>query len=103
MLKLYKNWFLDADPYQYIVGRVKERERDGKAVVEMVNPSYHPTIVAAVSHVLESEMRAKVKSGELLNLAEAMAFYSTVADDLLAEIESVPGNLKRAVQKHGAE
>ena len=51
MLKLYKDWFLDADPYQYIVGKVKERTRDGKMAQEFINPSYHPTIAAAVGHV----------------------------------------------------
>ena len=52
MLKLYKDWFLDADPYQYIVGKVKERTRDGRTAQEFINPSYHPTIAAAVGHEL---------------------------------------------------
>ena len=99
MLKLYKDWFLDADPNQYILGKLKERTRDGQAVVEMDRPTYHPTIAAAVSHVLEAEMRKKVAGGELIDLATAMAFYETCADDLLAEIESIPGNLKKAVTK----
>lgn len=99
MLKLYKDWFLDADPNQYILGKLKERTRDGQAVVEMDRPTYHPTIAAAVSYVLEAEMRKKVAGGELIDLATAMAFYETCADDLLAEIESIPGNLKKAVTK----
>ena len=100
MLKLYKDWYLDADQRQYILGKLKERTREGKTALEIDNPTYHPTIAAAVNHVLEAEMRKKVAGGELIDLATAMAFYETCADDLLAEIESVPGNLKKAVMKH---
>ena len=99
MLKLYKDWFLDADPHQYILGKLKERTREGKNSWEIDNPTYHPTIAAAVNHVLVAEMRKKVAGGELFDLATAMAFYETCADDLLAEIESIPGNLKKAVTK----
>ena len=103
MLKLYKDWFLDADPYQYIVGKVKDRTRDGKTAQEFINPSYHPTIAAAVGHVLEAEMRGKVADGSLLDFAEAVNYYSDVADDLLAEIESIPGNLTKTVKAKAGE
>ena len=99
MLKLYNDWYLDADPFQYIVGKVKERDRGGHTSREFVNPSYHPTIAAAVNYVLETEMRNQVKGGELIDLAGALACYSAVADELLAEIESIPGNLKKEVTK----
>lgn len=99
MLKLYKDWYLDADPHQYILGKLTERKRDGNTVQEMERPTCHPTIAAAVNYVLEAEMRKKVAGGELIDLATAMAFYETCADDLLAEIESIPGNLKKAVTK----
>lgn len=99
MLKLYKDWYLDADPHQYILGKLTERKRDGNTVQEMDRPTYHPTIAAAVNYVLEAEMRKKVAGGELIDLATAMAFYETCADDILAEIESIPGNLKKAVTK----
>ena len=103
MLKLYNDWYLDADPFQYIVGKVKERDRGGHTSREFVNPSYHPTIAAAVNYVLEAEMRIHVKGGELIDLAGAVAYYSSIADDLLEEIESIPGNLCRAVKKKAGE
>ena len=60
MLKLYKDWYLDADPHQYILGKLKKRARDGRASLEIDKPTYHPTIAAAANHVLEAEMRQKV-------------------------------------------
>lgn len=99
MLKLYKDWYLDADPRQYIVGKLNERTRNGEPCQELKPATYHPTIAAAVSYVLEAEMRNKVQGGELMDLGEAVAYYSSIADDLLGEIESIPGNLKKAVMK----
>lgn len=99
MLKLYKEWYLDADQFQYIVGKLTERKRDGEPCQELKDKTYHPTIAAAVSHVLEAEMREKVKGGELMDLGEAVAYYSSIADELLEEIDSIPGNLKKAVMK----
>ena len=99
MLKLYKDWYLDADQYQYIVGKLTERTREGEPCQELKDKTYHPTIAAAVNYVLEAETRKKVKDGDLLDLAEAVAYYSSTADDLLEEIESIPGTLKKAVMK----
>ena len=99
MLKLYKEWYLDADQYQYIVGKLKDRTRNGVPCRELNDKTYHPTIAAAVNHVLEVEMREKVKGGDLMDLGEAVAYFSSIADDLLGEIESIPGNLKKAVMK----
>ena len=99
MLKLYKDWYLDADPHQYIVGKLTERTRDGKPCQELKPASYHPSIAAAVNFVLEAEMKEKVKGGDLMDLGEAVAYYSSVADELLEEIDSIPGNLKKAVTK----
>lgn len=92
MVKLYKDWYLDADPFQYIVGKVKERERDGKRTKEFVSPTYHPTIAAAANHVLEAETRGQVADGSLSDIAEVMALYSSVADDLENAIECIPGD-----------
>lgn len=100
MLKLYKDWYLDADPRQYIVGKLTERKRDGKPCQELKPASYHPTIAAACGYVLEVEMREKVSGGDLIDLAGAVAYYSSIADELLQGIESIPGNLKKAVAKH---
>ena len=99
MLKLYKEWYLDADQFQYIVGKLTERTRDGVPCQELKDKTFHPTIAAAVNRVLEAEMREKVKGGELIDLGEAVAYYSAIADELLEEIDSIPGNLKKAVTK----
>ena len=48
-------------------------------------------------------MRGKVADGSLLDLAEAVNYYSDVADDLLAEIENIPGNLTKTVKAKAGE
>ena len=95
MVRVYKDWFLDADPYQYILGHVKERTRDGKTFQEFINPTYHPTIAAAVAHVLEAESRQGIADGEAATLQEALAAYKATAGELMQEIKTMQGSLPK--------
>lgn len=99
MLKLYKDWYLDADPHQYIVGKLTERTRDGKPCQELKLATYHPTIAAAVNHVLEAEMREIVLNGSVVSFTEMLDRYSAASEAILKEIRSIPNDLKSAVKK----
>ena len=83
MVRLYEEWYLDADPYQYILGHIKERTREGKTFQEFINPTYHPTITAALAHVLEAESRQRIADGRTETLQEALAAYKAIAGELL--------------------
>lgn len=98
MMKLYEDWYLDADPHQYILGKLKKRARDGKTSLEIDKPTYHPTIAAAANHVLEAEMRQMVADGSVKSFAKMLDAYSAISEALLKEIHEIPDDLKRAVK-----
>lgn len=85
MVKLYKEWYLDADEKSYYVGRVI----DGK----MINPAKYPTAAEAVSHVIEAEMRQGVAKPDLLSCGEFIALYSGVAEDVVEAVSKAETNL----------
>lgn len=99
MLQIYKDWYINADEYQYIVGKVITRTRGDKTTLEFKRPVYSSTIAAAVNYILEAETREKVADSSLIDLKEAFAYYSNIADELLAAIDRIPGNLRKAVEK----
>lgn len=92
MVKLYKEWYLDANDESYFVGRVL----DGK----MVNPAKYSTAAEAVNHVIEAELRQGVAKPDLLNCSEFLAMYSAVADDVVEAVAQVPQGLNRGVVKN---
>lgn len=92
MVKLYKEWYLDADDESYFVGRVL----DGK----MVNPAKYPTSAEAVNHVIEAELRQGVAKPGLLSCGEFIAMYSGVADEVVEAVMQAPQGLNRGVVKN---
>ena len=56
MLNIYKDYYLDADAFQYILGRAATRKRGGVETVEITRPSYHGTIAQALAAILESPL-----------------------------------------------
>ena len=92
MVKLYKEWYLDADDESYFVGCVL----DGK----MVNPAKYPTAAEAVNHVIEAELRQGVAKPDLLSCGEFIAMYSGVADEVVEAVMQAPQGLNRGVVKN---
>ena len=91
MVKLYKDWHLDADENSYYVGRVI----DGK----MINPAKYATAAEAVNHVIEAELRQGVAKPDLLSCGEFIAMYSGVADEVVEAVMDAPAGLSRHVVK----
>ena len=85
MVKLYKEWYLDADEQSYYVGRVI----DGN----MVNPAKYTTAAEAVNHVIEAELRQGVAKPDLLSCGEFIAMYSGVAEDVVEAVNNAEENL----------
>ena len=85
MVKLYKEWYLDADEQSYYVGRVI----DGN----MVNPAKYTTAAEAVNHVIEAELRQGVAKPDLLSCGEFIAMYSGVADEVVEAVTDAETNL----------
>lgn len=100
MVKLYKNWCLDADDRQYVVGRITEDLRSGNLVRSIQDPVKFKTAVEAIQHVLETETRDMVKKPDLLDLAEFLAAYSGIADEIAENLTSLPKNLIRTSGRH---
>lgn len=98
MLKIFGDWYIDADPHQYILGKLKKRARDGRTSLEIDKPTYHPTIAAAVNHVLEAELRQKVADGSVTSFTKMLDAYSAISEALLKEVREIPDNMKRAVK-----
>ena len=86
MVKLYKEWYLDADEDNYYVGRVI----DG----DMVNPAKYPTAAEAVNHVIEAELRQGVAKPDLLSCSEFIAMYSGVTDDVVEAVMKAPAEMQ---------
>lgn len=99
MVKLYKTWYLDADDRQYVVGRITEDLRSGE-LRSLQDPVKFNTAVEAVQYVLETETRDKVKKPDLLDLAEFLATYSGIADEITENLLSLPKDLLRTSGRH---
>ena len=84
MLNIYKDYYLDADAFQYILGKATTRKRGDAEVVEITRPSYHATIAQALAAILESETRKRVASGEVSSLDELLTAYRATAAEITA-------------------
>lgn len=100
MVKLYKNWYLDADDHQYVVGRTTEDLRSGNLVRSIDDPVKFDTAVEAIQHVLETETRDIVKEPDVMNLVEFLATYSGIADGITENLLSLSKELIRASGRH---
>ena len=99
MVKLYKNWYLNADDHQYVVGKITEDLRSGE-IRSIQDPVKFDTAVDAIQHVLETETRDIVKEPDVMNLVEFLATYSGIADGITGNLLSLPKELIRASGRH---
>lgn len=79
MVKIYKEWCIDADRESYIVGK---RNQQG----ELENPARFGFAADAVNHIIEAEMKDGISKPELLECCEFIAMYSAVADDVVEAV-----------------
>lgn len=79
MVRIYKNWYLDADSESYFVGKKNQQG-------ELENPARYKFSADAVNHIIEAEMREKVSKPELLECCEFTAMYSAVADEVIEAV-----------------
>ena len=86
MVKMYKEWCIDADKENYIVGK---RNQQG----ELDNPARYNTAAEAVNHIIEAEMRAGLSKPELLECCEFIAMYSAVADEVVEAVINAEASL----------
>ena len=97
MLNIYKDYYLDADAFQYILGRAATRKRGGVETVEITRPSYHGTIAQALAAILESETRQRIASGEVNSMDELLTAYRATAAEITAPFVSVRESIRKVV------
>lgn len=97
VVNIYKDYYLDADAYQYILGKATTRKRGGAEVLEITRPSYHGTIAQALATILESETRQRVASGEVSSLDELLTAYRATAAEITAPFVSVRESIGKVV------
>lgn len=97
MVNIYKDYCLDADAFQYIMGKATTRKRGGVEVVEISRPSYHGTIAQALAAILESETRQRIAAGEVNNMDELLTAYRAIAAEITAPFVSVRESIGKVV------
>lgn len=97
MVHLIEDYYLTADKYQYIVGRMKERRRGERMTRELMETTYHPTLAAAVSHVADELLRKQIEDGRLETLKRIVDEYRLIAAALINQLDAAPRELRRKV------
>lgn len=97
MVHLIEDYYLTADKYQYIVGRMKERRRGERKTRELMETTYHPTLAAAVSHVADELLRKQIEDGRLETLKRIVDEYRLIAAALIDQLDAAPRELRRKV------
>lgn len=103
LVKIYKDWYLMAteDGHQYEVAKATAYLPDGTPGRMFREPVRFSTAAEAISCILESEVREKVKQPDLLDLAEFTNLYSTVADEITERIGALHTDLRlSAIRKY---
>lgn len=93
MVRIYKDWCIDADNESYIVGK---RNQQG----ELENPARYNVSADAVNHIIEAETKAGLAKPELLECCEFIAMYSAVADEVVEAVLKADASLP--AMKHSA-
>ena len=97
MVHLIEDYYLTADKYQYIVGKLKERRRGERMTRELMETTYHPTLAAAVSHVADELLRKQIEDGRLETLKRIVDEYRLIAAALIDQLDAAPRELRRKV------
>lgn len=95
MVKIFNDWYLTIgkDDRSYDLLQVHEfideKPVDGRIVKEGFQ-----TAADAISYVLEAELIEKIKKPGLLDLADFLALYSEVSDEIVNELKSLPAYIR---------
>lgn len=89
MVNIYKDYYLDADTYQYILGKAATRKRGEQVTTEITRPTYHGTIAQALTAILENETRQRVAAGEIHSLDDLIGTYRAIAAEITAPFASI--------------
>lgn len=97
MVKLVEDYYLSADKRQYIVGRLHERKRGDRTTAELIDQTYYPTLSAAIVNVMDAVLRDQIEANELKTLDEVSKAYCAVKQELSAQLEHAPCELRKKV------
>lgn len=97
MVNIYKDYYLDADAFQYILGKAATRKRGGSEVLEITRPTYHGTIAQALAAILESETRQLIAAREVNSMDELLTAYRATAAEITAPFVEARQSLGKVV------
>ena len=100
MVHLIEDYYLTADKYQYIVGKLKERRRGERMTRELMEQTYHPTLAAAVSHVADELLRKQIADDQLETLQAIADEYRLISNKVIDKLGAAPRELRRKVNDY---
>lgn len=100
MVNLIKDYYLTADKYQYIVGRMKQRKRGDRVTSELMEQRYYPTLDAAVSYVADEVLRQQIAADELTTLEAVADRYQDICSELINQLDAAPCELRKKVKQY---
>ena len=100
MVHLIEDYYLTADKYQYIVGRMKERRRGDRKTHELMETTYHPTLAAAVSYVADEVLRQQIAADELTTIEAVADRYQSICNELINQLDAAPRELRKKVKQY---
>lgn len=86
MFHLIGEYYLTADPHQFIIGKPVERRGKG---IEMKSARYCATLPAAVSAAANLALREGISSGEVASLQDAVTQMQRISDELKAAVSAM--------------
>ena len=100
MVNLIKDYYLTADKYQYIVGRMKQRKRGEHMTSELMEQRYYPTLAAAVSYVADEVLRQQIAADELTTIEAVADRYQSICNELINQLDAAPRELRKKVKQY---
>ena len=100
MVNLIKDYYLTADKYQYIVGRMKQRKRGERMTSELMEQRYYPTLAAAVSYVADEVLRQQIAADELTTIEAVADRYQSICNELINQLDAAPRELRKKVKQY---
>ena len=86
MFHLIGEYYLNADPHQFIIGKPVERRGKG---IEMKSARYCVTLQEAVATAANLALREGISSGEVASLQDAVTQMQRISDELKAAVSGM--------------
>lgn len=100
MVHLIEDYYLTADKYQYIVGRMKQRKRGERMTSELMEQRYYPTLAAAVSYVADEVLRKQIADDQLETLQAIADEYRLISNKVIDKLGAAPCELRKKVKQY---